>query len=85
MGAFQDIEETIEVVADFRAGAMKPLRFRWRGRTHEVARVTGRWRTQVGRYTQYFFTLLGESGDQFEIALDSRTLLWRLVRIGLDG
>lgn len=85
MALFEEIDEPIEVLAVFQAGTMKPLRFRWKTRTHHVLKVTGHWTTQVGQFKQYYFSVLGESQDYFEIVLDSRTLVWRLARVCLEG
>jgi len=85
MTLFEEIDEPIEVLVKFQAGAMKPLRFRWKSHAYEVVQVTGRWTTHVGQFKQYYFSVMGESRDYFEIFLDSRTLVWRLARVCLDG
>lgn len=82
---FEEIDEPIEVLVKFQGGGMKPLRFRWKARTYDVVQVTGRWTTHVGQFKQYYFSVLAGTRDYFEIFLDSRTLLWRLARVCLEG
>ena len=84
MALFEEIDEPIEVLVTFRGGMMKPLRFKWQNRVYTILEVTGRWTTQVGQFKQYYFSVLGETRDYFEIFLDSRTLLWRLARVCLE-
>lgn len=85
MGFFEEIDEPIEVLAVFKTGSMKPIRFRWNSHTHHVLKVTGHWTTHVGESKQYYYSVVGESQDYFEIVLDSRTLGWRLARVCLEG
>ena len=84
MTLFEEIDEPIEVLVTFTGGTMKPLRFRWKNRVYRILEVTGRWTTQVGQFRQYYFSVMGETRDYFEIFLDSRTLLWRLARVCLE-
>jgi hypothetical protein len=37
------IHQPVGVVAEFTAGRCDPVRFLWQRRTHEVARINGRW------------------------------------------
>ncbi len=79
------IDEPIEVLTLFQGGKVHPVRFRWKSRVVRVKRVTGDWMTTVGQDRIYYFSVLGENSDYFEISYNTRKLSWTLTRVWLDG
>ncbi|UCF78530.1 MAG: hypothetical protein JSW03_10705 [Candidatus Eiseniibacteriota bacterium] len=81
----ETINEAIEVVSVFTDGKMQPLRFKWKGNVVKVKRITGGWIKNEGEAKVYYYSILGENSDYFEICYDSRTLRWTLCRVFLEG
>jgi hypothetical protein len=66
------INQPVGVLAEFSAGQCNPVRFFWRKRAYEVARINGRWvdrqgdapslnySVQVGEETYYLRFLAGQ-------------------------
>jgi hypothetical protein len=81
----ETINEAIEVVSVCTNGKMHPLRLRWKGKVVKVKRLTGEWIKNEGEAKIYYYSVLGENSDYFEICYDSRTLIWTLCRVWLEG
>jgi len=78
------LNEPIQVMARFRDGRVAPTHFLWRGRTHKVSEVTGRWSSREGAYQVHQFTVVSQNGTYFELSLNTRTMDWRLDRVELE-
>ncbi len=81
----ETINEIVDVVSVCTNGKMHPLRFKWRGKVVRVKRITGEWSRNEGEAKIYYYSVLGESSDYFEICYDSRMLVWTLCRVWLEG
>ena len=62
------VDEPIEVLTLFQEGKVQPVRFRWKGRVVKVSRVTGDWISKAGTDRIYYFSILGNNADYYEIA-----------------
>jgi hypothetical protein len=79
------IHDPIEVITLFTAGRMKPIRFRWKGKTVKVAKVTGDWARNEGQNKIHYFAILADNADYYEIRYDSREMTWQLTRVWMEG
>lgn len=77
----EEICEPIKVLASFSAGKMMPYFFSWRKRRYRVAEVTGWWSDYEGEAKRFFFSVLTDGVDLYEISFHTRTLNWELLRI----
>lgn len=72
------VGEIISVLASFGAPyRIRPIRFRWSGRSIDVKEITYTWRSKEGRNELYHFSLT-DGATLFELTFDTATLLWRL-------
>jgi hypothetical protein len=81
----EPIDEPVVVRADFRGGVVTPVAFRRNGREHRVARVNARWLDRAGRHPLFYFSVTDESGDVYQLHLQSADMLWRLDSVTLEG
>jgi hypothetical protein len=82
---YQDIYESIEVISLFKEGKIKPLRFKWNGRVYRINRLNGHWVNPKGYDKQYYFSLIADNSDYFEIMFDTSSFEWQIARICLEG
>ena len=69
---FESLNDPVDVLTAYVEGGMQPLRFRWRGRTIRVRKVTGRWNRREGQGT-------------YELCFDPRGPKWILSRAWIGG
>ena len=81
---YQDIEEIIDVIAVFENGVMKPLRFRWNGRSVKIKRITGAWKADAGQSKIRYFAVLDNASNFFQLAYDERNTSWTLNKIRVE-
>ena len=79
------IDEAVSVRADFQGGVVTPVAFRRQRHEHRVARVNARWTERAGRHPSFFFSVTDESGDVYQLQLQSAEMLWRLDTVALEG
>ena len=80
----EEIQEPIEVEARFSSRGMRPLRFLWQGRRHEVREVTCAWSERDGLLVHRCFTVT-DGAACYELRFDARDLRWQLIKVALDG
>jgi hypothetical protein len=85
MATIQDLNEPIDVLTVFREGRMAPVKFRWAGRTHPIARVAYRWVTREGAYPIYHFSVVTDDDQLYEIILNTQTMQWSLTKVHMEG
>ncbi len=79
------LDEPVRCRADFAGGRVTPVCF-WRGeRQHEVRAVHARWLDRAPRHPQLYFSAETDSGDVYEIRLDTGQMLWHLQSVLLEG
>jgi hypothetical protein len=81
---YQDIEEAVDVIALFEGGRMRPIRFRWNGRSISIKQVTGAWKSDVGAHKIRYFAVLDNSSNFFQLAYDERNTAWVLNKIWVE-
>lgn len=59
---------------------IKPLKFRWSGRTIEIKNITYFWKTREGASDIYHFSVSCGS-SMYELSFDAASLLWRLEAV----
>jgi len=85
MTTTEELNETIDVITVFREGRMAPVKFRWAGRTHQVARVAYRWVTRLGAYPVHHFSVATADGQLCELALNTQNMQWSLLKVQMEG
>jgi hypothetical protein len=80
----QEIKQPIDVVVVFQKGQMVPVRFRWNGRIVKIARVTGRWRANEGRFKIRYFAVIDGDSQFCQLSYKERTGEWFLEKIWVE-
>ncbi len=75
------IREPIEVIALFDT-ALRPLRFRWKGRVYRVQEITFSWTTREGLAVILHFSAY-DGATLFELSYNKATLKWTLEGVAL--
>jgi hypothetical protein len=81
---YQDMDEPIEVVALFERHKMRPVRFRWSGRTYKISEVTGDWKTDIGAYKVHHYAVVDSSSNFFQLTYDERQTSWVISKIWVE-
>jgi len=79
------IDEAVAVRADFQGGVVTPVAFRRPSREHRVVRVNARWLDRVGRHPTFYFSVIDEHGDVYQLRLEAADMVWRLDSVALEG
>jgi hypothetical protein len=85
MATIEEVNEPIDVVTVFREGRMAPVKLRWAGCTHGIARVAYRWVTREGAYPVHHFSVVTDTDQIYEIVLNTQTMRWSIVKIHMQG
>ncbi len=76
-----NVGEQINVIASFGySNKIKPLRFHWSGRLHDVKEITYTWKTKEGQSEIYHFSLT-DGKTLYELSFDADSLVWRVERV----
>ena len=79
------LDQAVACRADFTGGKVTPLSF-WRGgREHRVRAVHARWLDRSARHPQFYFSTETESGEVYELRLDSGEMVWHVQSVMLEG
>ena len=78
--AFEEINETIEVIAHFDGKRIRPLRFRWAGRVYKITQLISVWDKPKGRAKEYHFRVLTRESNSFELLYDNDSFKWKIGR-----
>ncbi len=76
----ESIDETIRVLADFSAGQVRPLRFRWGQRTYPVSAVNGQWVDRQGDHPAMHFSVQAD-GQTWYLRYDTAGCQWWLDQL----
>jgi len=79
--AVEEVNEPIDVLTIFRDGTMRPVKFKWAGKTYTISRVTFEWVSKEGSYPVYHFAVMADGDDVFEIFLNTFTMRWTLAKV----
>lgn len=72
------MSEQIDVISVFRKKTVRPVKFRYAGRTHKIARILYPWITREGGYPVHHFSVLTDDGNRFTLALNTYKMSWTL-------
>jgi hypothetical protein len=83
-GMVKDVGEPVAVLARFSKGEIDPLRFKWNKRVYDIERVSGKWEEREGQYKLYYFAVVTDVDDYYELVYSTRTMGWTLSRTDLE-
>ncbi len=79
------IGEPISVLALFEVThKIKPLKFRWAGKTYNIKEITYSWRTKRG-YSDILHFSVSDGNSLYQLSFDTNTLSWRLENIDTEN
>lgn len=76
----QPKHQSIEVVAQFSPGKIKPLYFNLHNHRYEIKRINYFWQDHQGREKLYCFNVT-DGANIFHIYFNNHSLCWRLAKI----
>ncbi len=79
--AVEEVNESIDVLTIFRDGTMRPVKFKWAGKTYKISRVTFEWVSKEGSFPIYHFAVMADGDDVYEIFLNTFTMRWTLAKV----
>jgi len=79
------MSEQIDVISVFRKKTVRPVKFRYAGRTHKIARILYPWVTREGGYPVHHFSVLTDDGNRFTLSLNTYKMHWALNSPGDDA
>jgi hypothetical protein len=80
----QEINQPIEVMVVFEKGRMIPVRFRWNGRVIKIAKITGWWRTNEGKFRIRHYAVIDQNSQFCQLSYKERTAEWFLNKIWVE-
>ncbi len=72
------MSEHIDVIGIFRGRTVRPVKFRYAGRVHTVAKVLYAWVTREGSFPVHHFSVLTKDGNRYQVSLNTYTISWAL-------
>jgi hypothetical protein len=72
------MSEQIDVISLFKKRTVRPVKFRYAGRTHKVAKILYPWVTREGGYPVHHFSVLTDDGNRFTLSLNTYKMRWAL-------
>ena len=79
------MSEHIDVISMFKNKTVRPVKFRYAGRTHKVAKILYPWVTREGGYPVHHFSVLTADGNRFTLSLNTYTMSWVLDTPDVDA
>lgn len=73
------VGESIKVAAVFD-GALRPVKFMWKGRVHHVKEITYTWQTRKGAEVIVHFSVT-DGAALYEITYNQSTMRWSLDQV----
>ena len=83
---YDHINETVEVLVDFRWPRVKPTLIRWNNRNYPIESVNFVHNAKEGTTRMFYFTV-SDTGqaNTFKLRFNTESLEWRLLEIYSDG
>ena len=81
---YQTLDDVIDVIAVFEKQAIRPVRFRWKGNIHKIARVTGAWRSREGEFAVRHFAVVDTKANFFELTYSERLTRWIISKVWVE-
>ena len=79
------LDEKIKVRADFGGGSIKPLVFVRRNQIHRVKKINCRWLDREGTAKIHYFSVTSDSGDVYQMHLNSGDMTWHLDQVMIES
>ena len=73
--------DSIDVIASFKSGKIKPLVILWRGRRLKDLVVLSSWEIRYGEGKRVFFKLSHENDSILQVYLDTNCWRWTLETV----
>ena len=80
---FEQINEPVDVLAEFKAGKLMPTKFVWGGKEYAVTKLNLAYYHFEGRKKVYYFAV-SDGANYFKLKLDSASLMWTLLESNMD-
>ena len=80
----EKLNEPVQIRADFRGGNITPILMKRGDRKLKVSSVNGRWVDREGKTARYFFAVTTDTGDVFQLYLQTQDMTWHLSSIMLE-
>ncbi len=77
----EKVADSIDMIAAFKNGKIKPLVFLWRGRRIKDLQVKSTWEVRQGEGKQIFFNLSHQNDTIYKVYLDTRSWRWTLESV----
>jgi hypothetical protein len=74
----EEMSEHIDVISMFKNKTVSPVKFRYAGRTHKVAKILYPWVTREGNHPVHHFSVLTADDNRFTLSLNTYTMSWVL-------
>ena len=74
----EEINEPIDVVAQFKANRLVPLKFLWQSQEIVVTKVNLTYSSRTGRGKNYYFAV-SDGVNYFKLQFDTENLTWTLL------
>ncbi len=81
---YQNLDDEIEVIAVFERRSLKPCRFRWKGKTYKIDRITGDWTSDVGQAKLRYFAIVDSTSNFFQLCYDERAVSWTIAKVWVE-
>ena len=83
---YDHINETVEVLVDFRWPRVRPTLIRWNNRNYPIESVNFVHTAKEGDIRMYYFTVSDTgSANVFKLEFNTGSLEWKLLEIYTDG
>jgi len=80
-----DTGEKISVIVSFGPRyRIRPVRFKWSGRTFEVKEITYMWKTNEGQNLIHHFSVT-DGKSMYELTFDATSLTWKLEGVETEA
>jgi hypothetical protein len=81
---YQDLDDLIDVIVIFENHRLRPVRFRWKGHIHKIARVTGAWKAREGEHAIRHFAVVESKANYFQLTYTERLTKWAISKIWVE-
>lgn len=77
----EGFDEPVDVITVFEKGAMRPIRFRWKGHVYRIKWVVGKWREFETNTPTRHFSVVDAHDNTYELVYDERRTRWVVERL----
>jgi hypothetical protein len=80
----EQVEESVDVLASFSGGHIRPRAFLWKNRRYKITEVNLAYMARNGQDRIYFFAV-SNGVNAFKLSFHPREMAWSLVEIYTGG